>query len=292
MQIASIENYIKVHGAKYDYTDTIISSKERKVLVTCKKHNLSFSIDKINHGRGYGCPVCNNKVTNTEQFKIKASEVHKDFYDYTESIYTKSNKYIDITCPVHGKFKQTANSHLSGHGCKECGIESSATKKLIPQNIFLERATEIHGDKYDYSKVVYTKIKDPIQIICPKHGEFTQIAEVHTSNQFSGCPSCTKYGFKIDKPAILYYLEVVSNGVSFYKIGITNRTVHKRYKSKDRLKIKTLFTVRYELGSDAYAEEQRLLKKYSSSLYCGTDKILSDGNTELFTSNVLSCYIT
>ena len=37
---------------------------------------------------------------------------------------------------------------------------------------FIERANKIHNYKYDYSKTVYTKSKENIVIICPKHGEF------------------------------------------------------------------------------------------------------------------------
>ena len=33
---------------------------------------------------------------------------------------------------------------------------------------------EAHGDKYDYSLVTHTFQHDPIQIICPVHGIFSQ----------------------------------------------------------------------------------------------------------------------
>lgn len=34
---------------------------------------------------------------------------------------------------------------------------------------FIEKARQIHGDKYDYSKVNLTKREDKVTIICPKH---------------------------------------------------------------------------------------------------------------------------
>lgn len=42
----------------------------------------------------------------------------------------------------------------------------------VNTEIFIKRAQAIHGDKYDYSKAVYTKRDEKICIICPIHGEF------------------------------------------------------------------------------------------------------------------------
>lgn len=36
--------------------------------------------------------------------------------------------------------------------------------------MFIEKAREIHGDKYDYSKVEYINNKTPVTIICKVHG--------------------------------------------------------------------------------------------------------------------------
>ena len=53
---------------------------------------------------------------------------------------------------------------------------------------FIERAKKVHGDKYDYSEVVYRDNKTKIRIICPIHGEFEQRPNNHLSGQ--GCPYC------------------------------------------------------------------------------------------------------
>ncbi len=55
--------------------------------------------------------------------------------------------------------------------------------------IFIEKAIKVHGDKYDYSKVIYVKIKENIIIICKEHGEFEQRPDVHLK---SGCSKCSK----------------------------------------------------------------------------------------------------
>ena len=40
---------------------------------------------------------------------------------------------------------------------------------------FIAEAKAIHGDRYDYSKVVYMDANTKVSIICPIHGEFWQI---------------------------------------------------------------------------------------------------------------------
>lgn len=49
--------------------------------------------------------------------------------------------------------------------------------------------TEINGYKYDYSLSVYIGNKNPVTIICKKHGEFKINPNDHTSKK-SGCPKC------------------------------------------------------------------------------------------------------
>ena len=53
---------------------------------------------------------------------------------------------------------------------------------------FIERARKVHGDKYDYSNVVYKTNKDKVCIICPIHGEFWQEAKSHLNGR--GCKLC------------------------------------------------------------------------------------------------------
>lgn len=55
-------------------------------------------------------------------------------------------------------------------------------------NLFLQKAFEIHKDKYDYSKVEYINAESKVCIICPIHGEFWQIPRNHLKGQ--GCPKC------------------------------------------------------------------------------------------------------
>lgn len=44
---------------------------------------------------------------------------------------------------------------------------------------FVKKARNVHGDKYDYSKVEYDGIDKRVCIICPEHGEFWQTPNSH-----------------------------------------------------------------------------------------------------------------
>jgi len=53
---------------------------------------------------------------------------------------------------------------------------------------FLTKSKEVHGDRYDYSKVEYVSAFKKVTIICPVHGEFNQIPNNHRKGM--GCNKC------------------------------------------------------------------------------------------------------
>lgn len=55
---------------------------------------------------------------------------------------------------------------------------------------FISKSKIVHGDRYDYSKSIYTKSHEKINIICKTHGEFSQIARDHYNGGF-GCSLCS-----------------------------------------------------------------------------------------------------
>jgi hypothetical protein len=54
---------------------------------------------------------------------------------------------------------------------------------------FIDKSKDIHGNKYDYSKVEYINQRKKVTIICPEHGEFEQLPCNHYNNG-CGCPKC------------------------------------------------------------------------------------------------------
>ena len=59
---------------------------------------------------------------------------------------------------------------------------------MLTTENFIEKAREIHGNKYDYSKTVYKSAKIKVCIICPIHGEFWQTPNGHLNGY--GCKKC------------------------------------------------------------------------------------------------------
>jgi hypothetical protein len=160
-----------INGDKYDYSKVNYKNNSTKIIIICKTHGEFEQTPKC-HLIGHGCSKCGNifnRKISIEDFKIKCKEKHGDKYDYSKINYINCDTKIKIGCKKHGEFEQIARYHLKGAGCSKCaGTAKSNTKE------FIEKATIIHGDKYDYSKVNYINNKTKVIIICKLHGEFQQ----------------------------------------------------------------------------------------------------------------------
>lgn len=102
-----------------------------------------------------------------EEFITRANLLNNNKYSYDKVIYKNNYTKVIITCPIHGDFEQIPRNHLNGNQCPKC-----ARIKRSLKDHFVEKAIQIHGNKYNYSKVEYKTNKDKVCIICPKHGEF------------------------------------------------------------------------------------------------------------------------
>lgn len=211
-----IKKFIEVHGDEYDYSKTVYNGYKEKVTVTCKEHG-DFKISIGKHLSGQGCPVCRYiKASKTKRRSIdeaiaEMKEVHGDRYDYsmiTEYVNTKTK--LPIICPEHGVFWQSFDNHVRGkQGCPKCGVKLCGEHQRLTTEEFIEKAKHVHGNKYDYSKVNYTLSQNNVTIICPEHGEFTQIARNHLSGQ--GCPKCFFDKSKIERDILDFITELVGS---------------------------------------------------------------------------------
>ena len=153
----------------------------------------------------------------SETFIEAAKKVHGDKYDYSQTEYKNIKEKVAIICPKHGLFTQVPESHLKGNGCRKCGREKwqdtmldkygvrypqqskeireqsqqtkmerfgqlrspNSGKKKMPLEEFIQKARSVHGDVYDYSKVVMDGTMNKVEIICPEHGSFFQTPNKH-----------------------------------------------------------------------------------------------------------------
>lgn len=175
------------HGSIYDYSKIdFIKNAQSKVKIICGVHGEFEQIVKV-HLKGHGCQKCGGRFVDSVRFYKKVKEIHKDRYDYSESVFTGQDNHIDIICRVHGKFTQLASNHLKGSGCRECSKSIMGAKKHT-QSDFIEKAKLAHGDRYAYELSVYTGATGQIKVVCKLHGEFKQKAHSHL--QGNGCPYC------------------------------------------------------------------------------------------------------
>lgn len=126
-----------------------------------------------------------SKKLTTEQFIQKARAVHGSFYNYSKVNYVNKNTKVEIICPIHGSFWQTPDNHANGgYGCPKCSGKHRYNVKE-----FIDRARDLHGNVYDYSRSNYVNSKTKLEIICPEHGSFWQSPDNHI-NLKQGCPHC------------------------------------------------------------------------------------------------------
>lgn len=62
------------------------------------------------------------------------------------------------------------------------------TKKLTLNKV-IEQFKEVHGDEYNYDKVIYINTRTKIIITCNIHGDFLQTPMRHKNN--GKCPRCS-----------------------------------------------------------------------------------------------------
>lgn len=181
------------------------------------------------------------KKLTTEEFIQKCGQLHENKYDYRNTVYINNDTKVQVHCLMHGIFSISAKNHMNGQGCKECGYEYRDDRRATTEE-FLEKARNTHGNRYNYSSVVYTTAREYIDIECPIHGLFRMRAMNHLIGQ--GCGKCNNYrsGFSKSqwmrgsgsRKGTFYVIKCWKNDEEFHKFGITFRSVELRYGKKKR----------------------------------------------------------
>ena len=192
-----IQKAIKKHGNKFDYSKVEYTGSHNKVCIICSEHG-EFYQTATNHLTGNGCKKCaylyshgKYRLTTIETFLSQAKRIHGDKYDYSNVKWKNTSAKIAIICPIHGGFKQNANQHLNGHGCPRCNFDKMAKDRAMGKELFINKAKELFGDKFNYSKVKYINGQTNVCLICTEHGKFEVTPNNHLSKK-SGCPSCNE----------------------------------------------------------------------------------------------------
>ena len=275
----------QIHHNEYDYSLVEYKNAFTPVEIICGKHGKFKQAPDV-HLRPSGCRLCATEKSRKQRTKSaavfieEAKKIHHDRYNYSEVNYTSARKKVSIICPTHGSFEQYPYSHLAGNGCDKCADIIRADKKRLSREEFINRAQEIHQDKYNYSEVLYVNMNTKIKIHCIIHGFFYQMPYNHLVGM--GCPGCANSGIDLTAPGILYYLRINTTQNNYWKIGVTNHSVKKRFLS-DMKNITILKIWKFNRIKDGFDIEQQILKDFASYRYKEKNGFLSrGGNTELF----------
>jgi hypothetical protein len=191
-----------------------------------------------------------SKKRTHEDFVSEAINKHGNCrFDYSIEKYNGLHKKIKIKCIKHNFiFEQKPVSHLrSDYCCPKCAYEARSLKLTKTKEEVLDIFHKVHGNLYDYSLFEYNGIEEKGIIICKLHGIFHQ-KPIHHIHKASGCPECGKKktssgGYSFDffknfpeekhKKSFLYLVEMKFKKEHFYKIGITIRSLNRRFSNKE-----------------------------------------------------------
>ena len=128
---------------------------------------------------------------------------------------------------------------------------------------FIKEAITIHGDKYDYSKVVYINAKTKVIIICSQHGEFEQTPNNHLSKKHD-CKKCSSiYVSDKNRKSITNFINE-ANIIHNYKYVYNNMNYTNNHsKIQIKCKIHGAFTttpnlhLKYKIGCKKCKNKQR-----------------------------------
>jgi len=215
----------EVHGDKYIYYRDDNFKSSSPITIVCKEHG-EFTVKSANNHvtKGYGCKQC----TLERKYRFKTKKDLSDYLKIEEifiltappyTLDTKIDFMLDgaiITRQLKNLTRQKNPSVLVPIASREKRIprvtnlddlialyesDSSTTSYTIGSHLgrltddekigFLAyRGRQIHGrDTYDYSRAIWAGALSPLEIICKKHGSFSQRYEEHINKEM-GCPKC------------------------------------------------------------------------------------------------------
>ena len=195
-QFEFINRAKKLHKNKFDYSLVSYQGINIKVKIICSTHGV-FEQKPHDHLRKRGCQKCSlekriaSRKISTEIFIKRANKKHNNRYDYSKATYIDTDSPLTIICHLHGEFFQSPHIHLRGAGCSICGYQTVSKKLSTDKNLFFNKASTIHKNKYDYSQTKYVRESSKIKIICPIHGFFTRTGRSHLEGY--GCQKCDNY---------------------------------------------------------------------------------------------------
>lgn len=224
-----INKFKNIHGSTYDYSLVNYQGDSKKVKIICNIHGIFEQQPACHIRQKQGCPKCGREKVNNiiktrlvgnNEFIKRVEKIYgKDAFDYSELDYKGAHKDVTLICKKCNNVEtKDPKSFYLGFGCLKCKPKQCNPKQTTKEQ-FIKRAKEIHGSRYDYSRIEYKTLYNGVEIICPKHGSFFQKPTTHIHSK-SNCPECNIYK---GEEAISIWLN--QNNINYtyqYKVKINN----------------------------------------------------------------------
>ena len=115
------------------------------------------------------------------------------------------------------------------------GRLSCTQPQEVKNQYYILKFQKAHENKYTYTEMVYTGIKELVKIGCPIHGLFLQTPDAHLKGQ--GCPSCAGVKRKTTEICVQDFQQIHNNLYDYSLVEYTNAHT----KVKIRCKIHGVF---------------------------------------------------
>lgn len=167
---------------------------------------------------------------------------------------------------------------MRGHGCPHCAGLMKLTSEIVNERIAY-RQLRLVGECISGSKRA--------TFVCAQGHRWEATPSSVLAG--AGCSACAERGFNPSKPSTLYYIRITGDdGRCFYKIGITNLTVCKRYGPGKMKMISILKEWRHD-GLECQRHERQICRDYKEYRINKKDAPFpdADGYKETFCMDVL-----
>ncbi len=160
----------KVHGEKYDYSNSEYLGAKFPINIQCKQHGeFTIRTARLHIDNKNGCPTCAHRL-NTVTFIAKAEKLFGDFYQYDQVLYETVDTPVIIGCPKHGP--QLKRNRVQDIWLDEIGVPSTKAHRqarlkvndrlfivdgMIDNTVYLFHGDYWHGNPAIYDSTAVNK---------------------------------------------------------------------------------------------------------------------------------------
>jgi hypothetical protein len=182
---SSLSEFIKksnlIYNNSFNYDKFQYVDSKTESIITCKMGHEFYRTPNRHHSGKDFCNQCR-----VDSYIIdKLSKIDFTGFEYLDW----NGEKVNIKCnKCNNVFNRKISAHLKLKNCPICNPNKDTKEN------FIEKSINVHGYKYDYSKIDYISSKHKVNLICEKGHEISQKANNHLRG--TGCPKCNRFNKK------------------------------------------------------------------------------------------------